>query len=184
MDSETQVFPLILNLKELVKGPTFVAGVVARLHIVMKADYEQWWMYGVNPGGIAEGGDTQETAYLKFLRAFREVLADIASDCHTYEEFLARANAFIMETNDSERADWEAARKAIRAGKPVTDEYVEKLKRVVSDEAPCIEAVRLDVQATAAPEQENMVSEPCCTDVSKANCASQDFLENSKQLAA
>jgi len=184
MDSETQVFPLILSLKELVKGPTFVAGVMARLHIVMKADYDQWWMYGVNPGGISEGGDTQETAYLKFLRAFREVLADIASDCHTYEEFMARANAFIMETNDSERTDWEAARKAIRAGKPVTDEYVEKLKRVVSDEAPCIEAVRLDVPAMATTEQEKLVSESCCKDMPTATRANQDFIENTKQLAA
>ena len=42
------------------------------------------WLYGVNPGGLAENGDSLDDAYAHFRKAVYEVLIDMAKESRTF----------------------------------------------------------------------------------------------------
>jgi predicted RNase H-like HicB family nuclease len=108
--------PLIYGFRELVAGAGFVAGVTVDGLALVKKDEDGWWIYGVQPGGIAERGDTEQEAYLRFKQSFREVLADSASLYPTFESFRSDLLSMGQQLNEAWAEEWEEARAALRAG--------------------------------------------------------------------
>src|SRR2546422_8539608 len=64
---------------EIVAGNGYLARVTANGRGLLVKE-EDWWLYGVEPGGMSEHGQTTQEATLKFLRELR-----VRSEEHTSE---------------------------------------------------------------------------------------------------
>ena len=110
-------YPLIFGFRELVAGNGFVAGVAIEGRALLKSEDDgAWWVYGVEPGGVSDGGSTELEAYQTFRESFREVLHDSAALTKTFEEFKADVESLSAQVNGAWESEWQAARSAIRAG--------------------------------------------------------------------
>ena len=109
-------FPLIYGFRELVAGAGFVAGVTVSGRALVKQEEDGWWVYGVEPGGIAERGDNKQEAYLNFKQSLREVLADSAVLNSSFQSFRADVEDLGRQRNEVWAAEWEIAREALRTG--------------------------------------------------------------------
>jgi hypothetical protein len=128
-------YPLILNFKELVSGNGFLSEVSGRAHLVMRLEDNEWWMMGVNPGGIAAKGSTQKEAYTSFCRTFSEVIQDISSDSTSFADFQSKVKAFVSLTDKEEDALFQQSREAIRKGAEVEAAF-QGLKRDTAETQP------------------------------------------------
>jgi hypothetical protein len=114
-----RAFPLIYGFHQLVAGDGFVAGVEIQGRALLARDGEEgaWWLYGVEPGGIAEPGATEMEAYQNFRDSLREVLCDSAAlATRGFESLQADVKALAGQKNGVWEQEWEAARQAIRSG--------------------------------------------------------------------
>ena len=90
-------YPLIFKFKDLIAGPGFLAGIQLEGRVLMTQEADdEWWLYGVSPGGISESGSTPEEAHLKFRKFFSEVLADLAEVSGNFEDFQTAVNNFVL----------------------------------------------------------------------------------------
>ena len=123
MDTSEVVYPVLFTLHEVVSGNGFLAGVAVegRGSLVHEED-EGWWLYGVEPGGLAENGDSPQEAHLKFVEDFRKVLFDVASDAPSFDDFESEVVRILCQLNEPEAERWERAVKAIRAGEIALDD--------------------------------------------------------------
>ncbi len=108
--------PLYFQFRTPVYGQGFVADVRIRGRITCVKEYGATCIYGVNPGGLAAGGEDVNSAYLDFKSGLAATLFDLAKDANTFREFKAAAQDFIAATDDESVAEWESARSEIRAG--------------------------------------------------------------------
>ncbi len=142
-------FPLLFTFRGLVAGNGFVAAVEAcgRALLVRESE-EDWWFYGVEPGGIGEGGKTANEAHLAFNSSINGVLADVAEETPSFKDFKATAESFFGEIDRTDEARWAQARAALRSGAPLEEPFVQQLRRETR-ETPC--EVRITrINATAA----------------------------------
>lgn len=128
-------YPVFLNFKELIAGKKFLAGIVGRIRAVVVKEDGKHWFYGVNPGGIDDGGTTLDEAQFRFRDSFKKVLQEIAQDAQSFDEFKAEVRKFIEETDEAEEKDWLEARKAIREGSVKPGEQFSSLPRIEEDSA-------------------------------------------------
>jgi hypothetical protein len=111
------VFPLIYGFRELVAGAGFVAGVTVEGRALVKREGDSaWWVYGVEPGGVAAQGGNEHEAYMNFRDCLREILADSAALHHTFDAFRADIEMLGHQVNAAWDAEWQAARAALRTG--------------------------------------------------------------------
>lgn len=98
-------FPLLFTFRGLVAGNGFVAAVEAcgRAPLVRESE-EDWWFYGVEPGGIGEGGKTANEAHLAFNSSINGVLADVAEETPSFKDFKATAESFFGEIDRTDEA--------------------------------------------------------------------------------
>lgn len=143
-------YPLILNFKELVSGNGFLSEVAGRAHMVMRNEDGAWWMLGVNPGGIAAKGSTQQEAYTNFCKTFSEVIQDISSDSTSFADFKNKIESFVSQTDDEEDALFKEARAAVRAGASV-DPAFQGLKRDTAETQPHCNVNRIDEPENLKP---------------------------------
>lgn len=109
-------WPFLITLRETVFGNGFLAEVVANgraLGVLEGTD--DFWLYGVNPGGIAAGGKTGAEAQFNFAHDFKLVLHDIANDAPDFVSFKGHVERFFHETSDE--ADWLEAVAEVKAGR-------------------------------------------------------------------
>lgn len=135
--------PLLLNFREVLVAKGFVVEVHAingRALCVHERD--GYWIYGVNPGGMAAVGQDAASARREFRVAFSGILREIAVECDSSSAFDAAVRAFFGDTNRGYEQDWQAAVAAVRAG----DVAVEGLARSSAD-APL--TVTVNVKAVA-----------------------------------
>lgn len=111
-----QNVPLYFRTKQLVFGNGFVAGVEIVGRVTAVEEFGSVWIYGVNPGGIAESGDDLPSAYANFRVWFAKVLFDMAGMADDFADFRRTVDKYLRATDDESVAEWQAARKAIRAG--------------------------------------------------------------------
>lgn len=109
-------YPLLFGFRDLIAGNGFVAGVNLRGRALLVNEGDGFWMYGVNPGGVAAGGSTAGEAQSEFRSAYRSVLFDIAAEAETIEEFARQVEQFVDETNTPNLAEWKAAVAEVRQG--------------------------------------------------------------------
>jgi hypothetical protein len=101
-----QEYPLIFTYRHFVKGSGFFAEVCSRGRALMVKEEDGWWMNGVQPGGLAEGGETFKEAHARFRDTFHEILVDIAYRVQDFDSFKAEIQSFVNETNELESKDW------------------------------------------------------------------------------
>jgi hypothetical protein len=109
-------FPLLFQFQGALIGRGFVAEIEVTGSRVLASieDTGDVWLYGVNPGAIAENGDSLEDANSHFRKAIYEVLIDMAKESRTFGELKAQVEAFFITTNEPVEVDWKAALARIR----------------------------------------------------------------------
>jgi hypothetical protein len=109
--------PLLFIYKDLVEGRGFVAEVVAHGRaLAAREGAEHFSLYGVNPGGLAAEGPSEEDAHAEFRRVYTLVLHDIAYSARNYDEFRADVQRFFHETNVPTEKEWLSAVEEVRKG--------------------------------------------------------------------
>lgn len=146
--------PLYFDVRQVVAGRGFLAAVRMRGRATCMEDFGSIWIYGVNPGGMAEHGPDRRSAYSNFRRFLVGVLSDIAEDAADFAEFRAAVTDFLEETDAESVDEWTEARREIRGGRvPEVD-----LPRVSEDLGPEVE-VR-DLSNAPATEITPAINEP------------------------
>jgi hypothetical protein len=115
----TARYPLLFGFREVVLCNGFIAGVsVADARALVEEEAPgQWWISGVNPGALADGGASFSEAIQNFCARFRMVLADYAAEAKEFSTFSEAATAFFHASDAETLAEWEAARADVRSGK-------------------------------------------------------------------
>jgi len=113
-------YPLLFDRVDVVIGNGFVAGVVMKGRTLFSEEADdEFWMYGVNPGGVAEYGKTRPEVLAAFSRAYVEVLHDIAFEAGDFSSFEEHVTSFFLE--DNRREEWKAAVAEVRATQETVD---------------------------------------------------------------
>ena len=148
MNTSAAVYPVLFTLSEVVSGNGFLAGVAVEGRGSMVQEEDGWWLYGVQPGTLAEDGDNPQEAHLKFVVDFKNVLFDIAGEAPTFERFKEEVERVLSQINEPEAARWADALEAISAGRvPLKDPYLAALpKRTATPFRIVVQ--RLDKSAT------------------------------------
>jgi len=109
-------YPLLFGFRDLVAGRGFLAGVAVHGRALLVHDDDLgYWMYGVNPSGLAAGGADVGEAQCSFRETYRTVLYDIAEDVDSFEAFEAEVRRFFDEPGGF-LSDWTEAVKAAKSG--------------------------------------------------------------------
>ncbi len=114
-------YPLLFGFRDLIAGNGFVAGVDLSGRAVLVDEGDGFWMYGVNPGGVAAGGGTPGEAQSEFRSAYRSVLFDLAAEAKDYDDFEREVNSFVTATNKPTETEWNEAVSEVRQGKVDAD---------------------------------------------------------------
>lgn len=114
-------YPLLFGFRDLVAGKGFVAGIAIDGRALLVDEDDGFWMYGVNPGGVAGGGPSIGDAQVEFRSSYRSVLFDIAGEAESFDQFEEEVTRFFRETNEPTLAEWEDAVKAVRTGEVDAD---------------------------------------------------------------
>jgi hypothetical protein len=110
-------YPLLLGFREVVLCKGFVAGIeVANARALVEEESDGWWISGVNPGAMADGGRSFSESVQNFCARFRAVLADYAAEADDPAEFQQAVTAFFNGSDAETLAEWEAARVDVRSG--------------------------------------------------------------------
>ncbi len=138
-------FPLVYRLRVPVFGRGFVAGVEVRGHaLLVHEDDGAWWVSGVQPGGLADTGDTPASAYAAFRNGLVNVLGDSEAQTDSFAAFAADVSRLLNQVSDADRVGWTEARARLRAGAVVTEPFLATLPREVGEVACGGDVVRLD----------------------------------------
>ncbi|MSP72685.1 MAG: hypothetical protein EXR76_11015 [Myxococcales bacterium] len=121
----------------------FVAGVRLDGQATAEVDDDGVRIYGVFPGSLAATGPALATGLANFRLGFRKVLIDIAFESPEFEAFKCEVERFFHETNPEAIADWEEARRLIRAGQSAPEAF----SRDTSNRLPTVKVALLALQA-------------------------------------
>jgi len=148
-------YPLLFGFRDLVAGRGFLAGVAVNGRALLVHDDDLgYWMYGVNPGGLAAGGVDVGEAQHSFRETYRTVLFDIAEDANSFEEFKAEVHRFFDEAGGF-LSDWTDAVSEVRAGTVKQDWFPEadSSRAKLAIEVTPLSADRLDPRLNEPDEQ-------------------------------
>ena len=107
--------PLLLNFREVLFGN----GIVVEVHAVngralCVQEPDGYWVYGVNPGGMAAVGDDAASARREFRHTFSGVLREIATEADSFDKFAGLVRAFFEDTNRGYEQAWRDAVGVVR----------------------------------------------------------------------
>lgn len=144
--------PLIFKFKGVLQTPAFVAGITVEGHVLATLEEDgQWWLYGVNPGGMAQCGATLDQAYANFRTFFKGIVEDMAAEASSFEAFKVDLAKFIADTDSEDGARWAKARAELKAGQAAEASF-SKMTRVTGESVPrLIDCTRLDQPKPASP---------------------------------
>ena len=109
-------YPLFVGTRDVVFGNGFVAEVSTLGRALFDDSDGEFWLYGVNPGGLAGNGDCLSAANLDYQKGLTGVLFDLAADTSGFEEFKEVVRQFFQDTNAYREQEWLAAVKDVRDG--------------------------------------------------------------------
>ena len=110
-------YPLLFTYHDILAGNGFIAGIRIRGRSLMVEEEDgDVWIYGVNPGGISNGGKSQKEAASAFRSVYQAVLYDIAEEAQTFAELKDEVESFCAETNVPNAQEWRKAVKLVRNG--------------------------------------------------------------------
>jgi len=111
------MYPLLFSYRDTLFGNGFVVEVHAangRALCIHEAD--AFWMYGINPGGLAAQGADLEAAHLAFRQTFSTILIDLALASARFEDFEKAVRDFFDETNLGYESNWYQAIQGVQRG--------------------------------------------------------------------
>jgi hypothetical protein len=114
-------YPILFGFRDLIAGNGFVAGVGVNGRALLVDEDNGYWMYGVNPGGLAAGGATPAEAQAEFRVIYRSVLFDAAAEAVDFASFKSEVESFFNETNEPTKVEWDEAVQEVRSGKVSAD---------------------------------------------------------------
>jgi hypothetical protein len=109
-------YPLYFTFKDVVKCGDSTSLVLAKGRVLMTLEEDEWWLYGVQPGGMAGYGRSQAEAFIDFRKGFKEILEGIASDATSPQEFERVARGFFCAIDKEDERIWEESRQQLRSG--------------------------------------------------------------------
>lgn len=101
---------LLFTFLDKVEGAGYLAAVEVHGRVLAEEEDGEWWMYGVNPGGLAALGKTRPEAYAEFRSSLMKVLFDLATEARDFYAFRAAAREFFDQTDKVTVDEWNAAR--------------------------------------------------------------------------
>lgn len=141
----THDHPLMFTFRDVISGEGFLAGITVFGRCLMVLEGDEYWMYGVRPGGISETADTPQALLVKFRDRYKEILFDIADECRTFESFEQEVKRFFFELDSEEEHRWENAVKKIRSENLAPPDELSKLPTESPETRPSqITVERLD----------------------------------------
>jgi hypothetical protein len=131
LEATSVAYPLIYTFSDVVTGCGFLARVTVRGRaLAVDEGADDWWLYGVEPGGLAECGQTFHEAYLAFRQAFREVFFEFAAEAGDWDNFEAALSDFLGAINEPKADRWRRAVEDIQKGRFVPSVPFDSLRRV------------------------------------------------------
>ncbi len=126
------LLPVVFDWAAPVFGHRFLARVSANGRAVfVREDDDKWWVYGVEPGAIAEGGGTSHEASLALFKGLGQIAHDIASKTKSFDDFKSEIESFFAAVDDEEARAWDAAFERLGEGrKRINDPFLASLKTV------------------------------------------------------
>ncbi len=120
----------MLTLQDSISGNGFLARITMSGRTLMrKEDDGKWWMYGVRPAAIAASGDNIDEAFRQFRAAYWGVLADMAEESSTFDEFESSSPEQSPSFIRVERVDAEAKDTRLTPSENVPDVYAYSLPK-------------------------------------------------------
>ena len=144
----------MITLQDAISGDGFLARITLCGRTLMrKEDDEKWWMYGVQPAGIAASGANIDEAFLRFRNRYKEILSDIAQESNgDFAAFKSEVERFYNEAdadNEDEKL-WQQALKTIRTKDSDLPGEFSHLPRKSPEANPCVFTVeRVDANVNA-----------------------------------
>lgn len=136
-------YPLFFTLKELVYGDGFVAEcAIQGRALAVQEEEREWWFNGVEPGGLAERGETLNDAYYSFRDTLKEILFDISYKAESFEAFEASVKRFMHDVNRPNDVDWWACVEAGRKGE--LQAPTANMREEDADKEPHVYVTRID----------------------------------------
>lgn len=118
-------YPLLFGYRDTLQGKGFVAGVVCDGRALLLDEGAEFWMLGVNPGGLAAPGVEFADATRSFRETYRRILNEIAADAVDFSDFRRQIEGFFADVNESVALEWNEAVLDVRAGR-VTADWLQK----------------------------------------------------------
>jgi len=147
-------YPIILRWEEFIPGKGYIAQVKATGRALLLDEEEgDWWLYGVQPGGMAECGETTAEAVYRFRDSLKVLLSDLAADASTFETFKAEVELYFNQVNDEQLGLWADAVRKVREHQRIDDEYVSGLPRNSAATECLIHITKIDEPFTVMPER-------------------------------
>lgn len=159
--AQRKAYPLIFKFRNDVYGTGFIARVVTCGRGLMVDEGDAWWLYGVQPGGLAALGATPQQAYEAFRISFKGVLFDIASSVDSYSGFVEKVEEFFNQVDDQELERWITTSDALRAGKlPVEAPFDQLPKKSAKKTEVCLEISNVGEQQPLLSPDYNQLNDP------------------------
>jgi len=109
-------YPLLFARRERVEGNGFIARVGVSGRVLLTEEDGEFWVEGVNPGGMAANGKSANEALAQFCQDYLAVLFDIASDAKDFDGFREEVKRFFDDTSRPALREWEEAVQQVKAG--------------------------------------------------------------------
>lgn len=154
-------YALVYNFTDDVNGEGFLARVTAQGRALAVNEGDGWWVYGVEPGGIAASGETPREACHEFRQAFTKVLYDFAADVKVFDDFTGEVRRFFHERDGTEEERWSATVAALRGRSPAEGPF--HALPTVTEEPARVAVERLDEAARSFTPSENRLPEYALT---------------------
>lgn len=142
-------YPFLFSFRDLIAGNGYIANVTSAGRVLLfQEDDGDWWLFGVQPGGIAGGDPDRNIALNEFKKNYLSVLLDIAAEARSYEEFAAEVKRLFAQVNEPTASEWVQALQLVRGGATKYPGVV--TVKAADDHKPMVE-IALITQKTATP---------------------------------
>lgn len=142
------VFPIIFSFIEVVEAEGFKASVNCRGRAIAVFEDGEWWIHGVEPGGLCESGKTIKDAGDNFKIGFTEFLQDAAFGIDSFEKFAREVKDTFRQKDKVDERRWDRAVEAIRTTDKEDPECFAKAPRLPADSDLYVDVLQLDQTVT------------------------------------
>ena len=141
----------MISLQDAVTGDGFVARITLSGRTLIKLEDDgKWWMYGVQPAGIAASGSNIDEAFLRFRTGYKEILSDIAQESRDFAAFRDEVERFFSEpdVDDEDARLWDYSLETVRSANCQLPAPFSGLPRQTPESHPfSIEIERVDTES-------------------------------------